>query len=107
MAASREAFPGFDNRDYLGYGSHQYRRMRELEAFLRKHLLTQMDKTGIGYRLRYLAGGVSANARTVADKVIPERSGYYIGLRMVEAAIREHGVAAALRMSASRSAERF
>lgn len=100
VAASRLAFPGFDTRHYLGYGSHQYRRMRELEAFLRRHLMTELDQAGIGYRLRYLAGGVGTGARTVAGKVIPERAGYYLGLRMVETAVQERGVAEALRMSA-------
>lgn len=101
VVASREACPGFETRAYLGYGSHQYRRMRELETFLRRHLLSELDHTGIGYRLRYLAGGVSATARTIAGKVIPERAGYYVGMRMVEPYVRIHGLAEALRASAT------
>lgn len=100
VAASREAVPGFATREYLGYGSRQYRRLRELEAFLRHTLANQLDYTGLGYRLRYLAGGVNAAARTVAGKLLPERAGYYLGLRMVEPYVTRHGIANALRASA-------
>lgn len=100
VAASREAFPGFETREYLGYGSHQYRRMRELETFLRRHIYRELRETGIGYRLRYLSGGASPSARTIAGKVLPERAGYYLGMRFAEPYVRTHGVAEALRASA-------
>jgi hypothetical protein len=99
VAASRKAAPGFDPWDYLGYGRRQYRRLRELEAFLTRYLHDGMDSTGLGFRLRYLSGGMSASQRLVNGKVIPERAGYYIGHRMVEAIVAEQGVARALRAS--------
>ena len=99
VAASREVAPGFELRRYLGYGSRQYRRSRELEAFLRRAVAAELDQTGIGYRLRYLAGGTSAAARRLGDRVLTERSGYYLGLRMVESHVMRYGIAAAVRAS--------
>lgn len=101
VAASRAVAPGAPVWQYLGYGRRQYRRLRELDAFLRRVTTQELDRRGLGYRLRYLAGGTSASARLVAGKVIPERAGYYLGLQMVEAIVNEQGVAAALRASAA------
>jgi Predicted Zn-dependent protease (DUF2268) len=100
VAASREVAPGFEAREYFGYGSHQYRRLRELEAFLRHAVADEMHRRGLGYRLRYLSGGVSQTNRVVGGKVLPERAGYYLGYRMVETFVAEHGIAASLRASA-------
>ena len=105
VAASKKAAPGFEPWDYLGYGRRQYRRLRELEAFLTTYLRDEMDVTGLGYRLRYLSGGMSAAQRLVNGKVIPERSGYYIGHRMVEAMVASRGIASALRSSAEECRE--
>jgi hypothetical protein len=98
--ASRVAVPGRDECDYLGYGRRQYKRLRELEAFLRGAVAPELEKTGLGYRLKYLSGGMSPAARLVGGKVIPERAGYYLGERMVEAAVSDMGLAKALRASA-------
>lgn len=100
VAAARAVAPGFEVWQYLGYGRRQYRRLRELDAFLRRVTAAELDRRGLGYRLRYLAGGVSPSARLVGGKVIPERAGYYVGLQMVEAIVNERGPAAALRASA-------
>ncbi|GBD31974.1 MAG: hypothetical protein KatS3mg081_2310 [Gemmatimonadales bacterium] len=100
VAASRAAIPGFEPWDYLGYTRRQYRRLRELDAFLRRVTEPELELTGLGYRLRYLAGGATPAARLVGGRVIPERAGYYLGLRMVEPAVSELGIAAALRASA-------
>jgi hypothetical protein len=43
---------------------------------------------------------MSDDARTVDRYVIPERSGYFLGARLVEEAILEHGIGNCLRMSA-------
>lgn len=99
VAAARAVAPGFDLWEYLGYGRRQYRRLRELDAFLRRVTAPELDRQGLGYRLRYLAGGTSPSARLLAGKVIPERAGYYLGLQMVEAIVNEQGIAAALRAS--------
>ncbi len=105
VAASKKAVPGFEPWDYLGYGRRQYRRLRELEAFLISYLRDEMDVTGLGYRLRYLSGGMSAAQRLINGKVIPERSGYYIGHRMVEAMVASRGIAKALRSGAEECRE--
>jgi hypothetical protein len=100
VAASRAVAPGFDPWDYLGYTRRQYRRLRQLDAFLMSAVNPELDSRGLGYRLRYLSGGVSAAQRLVAGKVIPERSGYYLGLRLVEALVADRGIASALRADA-------
>ncbi|MBI3981977.1 MAG: hypothetical protein HY337_03640 [Gemmatimonadetes bacterium] len=100
VAAAQGAAPGFQPWEYLGYGRRQYRRLRELDAFLRRALAGELDQMGLGYRLRYLAGGTSPGTRLVSGKVIPERAGYYVGHRMTEAITADVGIAAALRASA-------
>ena len=101
VAAARKAVPGFEPWDYLGYVRRQYRRLRELEAFLTHNLEPELDNRGLGYRLRYLAGGASPAQRLVGGKVIPERAGYYMGYRMIEAAVAQLGLASSLRGDAN------
>ena len=43
---------------------------------------------------------MSPNARQVGGKVLPERSGYYLGHRMTETAVRTLGIGQAVRMGA-------
>jgi hypothetical protein len=100
VLAARAVAPQFEPWDYLGYSRRQYRRLRELDAFLRRATVPELDQTGLGLRLRYLSGGMSPAQRLVAGKVVPERAGYYLGYRMAEAAVAERGIAEALRLSA-------
>jgi len=100
VAASRAVAPGFEPWDYMGFVRRQYRRLRQLEAFMQHAVQEELDQRGLGYRLRYLSGGMSAAQRLVSGKVIPERSGYYLGERMVEAIVAELGLPAALRAHA-------
>ena len=100
IAASQAVAPGFDPWEYFGYNRRQYRRLRELDAFLRRASAGDLDATGLGLRLRYLSGGMSPAARLLAGKVLPERSGYYLGLRLVETYCAEHGAASTVRASA-------
>ncbi|HEX5387789.1 MAG TPA: DUF2268 domain-containing putative Zn-dependent protease [Gemmatimonadales bacterium] len=95
--ASRALAPGFDAADYFGYPRRQYHRLRELDAFLRRAVEPDLDRAALGLRLRYLSGGMSPAARLVSGRVVPERSGYYLGYRMAEALVSERGLAAALR----------
>jgi hypothetical protein len=99
VAAAQAVAPGFEPWQYFGYARSQYRRLRELDAFLRRAVAADLDTAGLGLRLRYLSGGMSAGARLVRGRVLPERSGYYVGLRMVEPALTALGAAAALRCS--------
>jgi hypothetical protein len=93
--------PGFDSADYFGYPRRQYHRLREMEAFLRRVVEPDLDQSGLGLRLRYLSGGMSPTARLVGGRVLPERSGYYLGYRMTEALVAERGLADALRAPAT------
>ena len=97
IAASQAIAPGFDPWEYFGYNRRQYRRLRELDVFLRRAAANDLDSSGLGLRLRYLSGGTSPAARLVAGKVLPERSGYYLGWRLVENYLGEHGAASTVR----------
>ncbi len=103
--ASQQISPGHAAWEYFGYGRRQYARVRELESVLRKVVQGDLDRTGLGLRLRYLSGGMSDEARTVDRYVLPERCGYLIGARMVEPAINERGLAWAVRASAAELAQ--
>lgn len=98
--ASRQLSPGHAPWEYYGYQRRQYARVRELEGVLTRVVAEDLDRTGLGLRLRWLSGGMSDEARTVQRHLLPERSGYWIGARMVEDAIAEKGLAWALRAEA-------
>jgi hypothetical protein len=66
-----------------------------------KSLNADLDRAGLGLRLRYLSGGMSDDARTVDRHVFPERSGYFLGAKMVEPAVNARGLSWAIRASAS------
>lgn len=99
--AARATAPGLADEEYLGFTRRQYRRMRELESFLFHAVEPDLDRTGLGLRLRFLSGGMSPAARLAQGRVLPERSGYYIGTRMAEPLVAERGVAAAARAAAA------
>jgi hypothetical protein len=101
VQTSRAISPGHAAWEYFGYGRRQYARIRELEPLLQRVTAGDLDRTGLGLRLRYLSGGVSDQARTVERHVLPERSGYFLGARMVESAIAAHGLAWSVRASAA------
>jgi Predicted Zn-dependent protease (DUF2268) len=98
--AAQAVAPGFDAADYFGYPRRQYHRLREMESFLRRAIEPDLERSGLGLRLRYLSGGMSPSARLVGGRVIPERAGYYMGYRMTEALVAERGLAEALRAPA-------
>jgi uncharacterized protein YjaZ len=98
---SQQVSPGHAAWEYFGYQRRQYARVRELESVLSRIVQPDLDRSGLGLRLRYLSGGMSDEARTVDRYVIPERSGYLLGARMVEPAVDERGLGWALRASAA------
>src|SRR6266550_614638 len=100
VAAAQAVAPGFEPWEYFGYTRRQYRRIRELDAFLRRAAAPLLDETGLGLRLRFLSGGMSPTARLTAGKVLPERSGYYLGLRLIESYLTERGLASTVRAAA-------
>jgi hypothetical protein len=89
--------PGHAAWEYFGFGRRQFALVRELESVVARAVREDLDHAGLGLRLRYLSDGMSDEARTVDRYVLPERSGYFLGARMVEAAIAERGIAWAVR----------
>ncbi|OLB14559.1 MAG: hypothetical protein AUH07_04690 [Gemmatimonadetes bacterium 13_2_20CM_70_9] len=100
VAAAQAVAPGFEPWEYCGYTRRQYRRIRELDAFLRRAVTPLLEERGLGLRLRFLSGGTTPAARLMGGKVLPERAGYYLGLRLVESYLTEHGLASTLRAAA-------
>jgi len=100
VQVARTASPGHPAWQYFGYGRRQYARVREMESVVARAVAPDLDRAALGLRLRYLSGGMSDEARTVDRHVLPERSGYFLGARMVEPAIATHGLAWAVRASA-------
>jgi len=98
---SRAVSPGHAAWEYFGYGRKQYGRVRELESILRQGAAAEIESRGLGLRLKYLSDGVSEITRTVNRSVLPERSGYYLGSRMVESAIESQGLEWTVRASAA------
>ena len=101
VQVSQAISPGHAAWEYFGFARRQYARVRELEAVISRAVLEDLDRAGLGLRLRYLSGGMSDEARTVDRYVLPERSGYFLGARMVEAAVAERGLAWAVRATTS------
>jgi hypothetical protein len=99
VAMARAASPGHADWEYFGYGRRQYARIRELEPVLGRGVVEDVEDAGLGLRLRYLSDGLSDDARTTVHGILPERSGYYLGYRMVERAVAEHGLSWAIRAS--------
>jgi hypothetical protein len=102
---SQQISPGHAAWEYFGYARRQYARVRELESVLTRVVQPDLDRSGLGLRLRYLSGGMSDEARTADRYVLPERSGYFLGARMVEPAVNERGLSWAVRASASELVE--
>jgi hypothetical protein len=98
--AAQAIAPGFAAAEYFGYARRQYHRLREMEAFLRRVVEPELEQSGLGLRLRYLSGGMSPSARLVSGRVLPERSGYYLGYRMTEALVAQRGLVDSVRASA-------
>jgi hypothetical protein len=100
VEVARAVSPGHAEWEYYGYSRRQYARIRELEGVLARAVAPDLDRAGLGLRLRYLSGGLSDESRTIDQYVLPERAGYYLGSRMVERAVAERGMAWTVRASA-------
>ena len=100
VQAARLLRPGHAPWEYFGFQRRQYVRTREMEPILFRSVAEELGSSALGLRLRWLSGGMSDDARTVDRYVIPERAGYFLGARLVEDALTEHGMARCLRMSA-------
>jgi hypothetical protein len=100
VEAARAISPGHAEWEYFGYGRRQYARIRELESWLLRIMSDELERRGLGLRLRYLSGGLSEDARRADRLVLPERAGYYIGARLAQPGIVARGLSWALRASA-------
>jgi hypothetical protein len=100
VEVARVVSPGHAEWEYYGYSRRQYARVRELEGVLARAVAPDLDRSGLGLRLRYLSGGLSDESRTIDQYILPERAGYYLGSRMVERAVAERGMAWTVRASA-------
>lgn len=98
---SRAISPGHAAWEYYGYERRQYADVRQLEPIMARAIGPELDRAGLGLRLRYLSGGTSDQARTVDRYVLPQRAGYYFGARMCEAAVAANGLAWAIRAGAA------
>lgn len=101
VQVSRAISQGHAAWEYFGFSRRQYARIREIEPIIYRAASQYFDNAGLGLRLRFLLGGLADEARTIERTVMPERAGYFIGARMVEKAIREHGYAWAVRANAN------
>lgn len=99
--ASQLVSPGHAVWEYFGYVRRQYARVREMEPVINQAIEADLDRSALGLRLRYLSDGMSDDARMSGRHVLPERSGYYVGARMVAGAVERRGLPWALRASAS------
>src|SRR5207247_909087 len=63
VAAAEAVAPGFEPWASCGYPRRQYRRIRELDAFLRRAVTPLLEERGLGLRLRFLSGGTTPAAR--------------------------------------------
>ncbi|MEP6780894.1 MAG: hypothetical protein ABJC26_13450 [Gemmatimonadaceae bacterium] len=100
VQVSQAVSPGHASWEYFGFARKQYARVRELEPILTRAVTSDLDRSGLGLRLRFLSGGMSEEVRTIDRTVFPERAGYFMGARMVEPAITARGFAWAVRANA-------
>lgn len=100
VQTSRIVSPGHAAWEYFGYARKEYARVREAEPFIMRTVAKHFDRAGLGLRLRYLSGGMSDDARTVDRNVIPERSGYFVGARLTDAAVVSRGLGWTVRADA-------
>jgi hypothetical protein len=97
---ARVISPGHAAWEYFGYDRREYARVREMEPTVTRSLVGNLDSAGLGLRLKYLSDGMTDERRKAGDQVLPERSGYYVGARMVEHAIAMRGYAWTVRATA-------
>ena len=100
VETARVVSQGHAEWEYFGYDRRQYAAIRELEGRIVDDVAPHLDRSALGLRLRYLADGVTADARAMPGYVLPPRAGYYVGSRMVERAVADRGLAWCVRADA-------
>src|SRR6266545_11996 len=70
VAAAQAIAPGFEPWEYFGYNRRQYRRLRELDAFLRRAATGDLDARGLGLLENYLAEhGAASTLRASVEEL--------------------------------------
>src|SRR5258706_5676129 len=59
VQVSRVISPGHAAWEYFGYDRREYARVREMEPIISRSLIGNLDKTGLGLRLKYLSDGMT------------------------------------------------
>jgi hypothetical protein len=85
--------------DLLGVSRTGLSRLRQRERFLRTLLANDLEASGVGLVLRWLAPGTPAGPRTVAGTILPPMAGRYLAWRMVAERVTRVGVREAIRMA--------
>jgi hypothetical protein len=98
---SKLVSPGHAEWEYYGYSRRHYARVREFEPVLNRIIAPDLERAGLGLRLRYLSGGLSDDGRQVGSYVVPERAGYYLGHQLSSRAVAAYGLPWAIRASAA------
>ena len=86
----------------LGCSRGALRRIREREHAFRALLEADLDHTGLGLVLRWLAPQAPASVRTAGGTVLPPGTGQYLAWRMMAERVERVGIGDALRMSVDR-----
>lgn len=86
----------------LGCSRGALRRIREREHSFRALLEADLDHTGLGLVLRWLAPQAPASVRTAGGTVVPPGTGRYLAWRMTAERVGRVGIGKALRMSVDR-----
>src|SRR3989475_6040691 len=79
VAAAQAVAPGVRPWEYFGYTRRQYRRIRELDPFLRRVTAPVLDGAGLGLRLRFPDPRRTPGARLTAGEGVSGRAGGFSG----------------------------
>src|SRR4029078_6787913 len=71
VQVSQAISPGHAAWEYFRFVRHKYARVRELESVIARAVIEDLDRAGLGLRLRYLSGGMSVEERMVDQYVLP------------------------------------
>src|SRR3989442_5334225 len=75
VAAAQAVAPGFEPWEYCGYTRRQDRRIRALDAFLRRAVTPLLKERGPRLRLRFLPGGTTPPPPLLRGEVPPQPRG--------------------------------
>ncbi len=98
MHLAAALLPSAEPRELLSLGRTAFVRLRDRERSLRALLRRDIDQSGIGLVLRWLAPHAPARARRVGRITVPPLAGTWLSWRMVAPRVARVGLAEALAM---------